>query len=213
MFTGLVSFIGEVTEISARKNVYSLNIRLNKNNFSIGESISVNGVCLTVTEVKKNNLSFDVLSHSFNLTNIKTLKQGDFVNIEPSLKANDKLGGHIVTGHIDTTASIEGITNIGEQYKLDIEKKDEFSNLLVEKGSIAVDGISLTVADIKKSLFSVYIIPHTFNNTNLKYKKKGNLVNLEFDVISKYITKLASKYFEKGKMNITESFLKEHGFA
>lgn len=212
MFTGLISALGEITQINAGNNVYRFTIKPDKNDFLVGDSISVNGVCLTIVEIKKNSLSFDVLSHTFNLTNLRTLKKGGFVNIEPALKASDRLGGHIVTGHIDTTATLLDITNTGEQYKLDIEKKCEFDNLLVKKGSIAVDGISLTIASVEKSLFAVYIIPHTFNHTNIKYRRKGDLINLEFDIISKYVAKFTGKYFEKGKADITESFLKEHGF-
>lgn len=175
---------------------------------SIGDSIAVNGICLTVTAVDKNILFFDVSYETLNSTNLESLKKGDRVNLEPSLKPNSKLGGHFVTGHIDGAGKIRSKTVSGNAVRIEIEASTNILKYLVEKGSVAVDGISLTVVDVLKDAFSVVIIPHTAKLTTLGFKGAGDTVNLEPDILAKYV----EKFIRPDSGSSLLSALKQSGF-
>ncbi|MEO2068242.1 MAG: riboflavin synthase [Desulfurobacteriaceae bacterium] len=157
---------------------------------SIGDSIAVNGVCLTVVDINGKNVSFDVSLETLRRSNIGNLKPKDFVNLERSLTLSSRLGGHILQGHVDITTKIIGIKKEGNGFIFSFKLPPVYKHLVVEKGSIGIDGISLTIANLFPDSFSVAVIPHTFSNTTLKYKKVGSLVNLEFDIIGKYVERM-----------------------
>ena len=209
MFTGLIETTGEVKEL----NLSNLGARLSfscafpdMDTVKIGDSVSVNGVCLTVIAINKNVLTVDIMKETLKLTNLQNLKTGNIVNVERAMKVNSRLDGHLVSGHTDTTAKVENITNDG------FAKRVKFAcnnDLIIMKGSICVNGVSLTVSNITSSGFEVSLIPTTIENTNLKNLKSGDIVNIEYDLIGKYVKK-----FLKGDKtsSITEDFLKENGF-
>ncbi|MCL2389429.1 MAG: riboflavin synthase [Elusimicrobia bacterium] len=201
MFTGLIEFCGTVQSISASKLVISSAF----DDTSIGASIAVNGVCLTVTEISGKNLSFDYSPVTDKYTNLSKLKNGDKVNLERALKLGGRLDGHIVSGHVDGTITLKNSQKLERFYKLTFELPKEFEKYIVSKGSVALNGISLTVAEVSAESFSVYIIPQTYNNTVI-----GKEVNIETDILAKYVQKLA---VSKKDTSLTEDFLKENGFA
>jgi riboflavin synthase len=192
MFTGIIKEIGEVTYFSRyqRRENLMLRSKIISASACIGDSISVNGVCLTLTKIKKPDiLVFDLLGETMELTNLSLLGSRDSVNLEDSLKANDKLSGHFVTGHIDCLGVIrdKGIINKNQFVEVTIPPK--FIKLLAPKGSVAIDGVSLTVVDVFRDSFTIYLIPHTFNNTILGKKGLGKKVNIELDILAKYALK------------------------
>ncbi len=201
MFTGIIEDIGIVKNIS--KN--SLSILTKLDDIKKGDSISVNGVCLTVTNFNSQIFSADISEETLKKTNLGSFKIGEKVNLERAIKANSRFSGHILTGHIDTTAKINSIK--GE--KIEFWCPEEFTKYLVPKGAVAVDGISLTIVNVFKESFTVSIIPFTLKNTNLQFKKEGELVNIEFDILSKYLEKLLKT---KEKKEITFESLKKAGF-
>lgn len=155
----------------------------------IGESIAVNGCCLTVTALERGILEFDISDETLRKTALKHLQKGDVVNLERALKTKDRFGGHFVLGHVDGVGKIQKIRKIENSYRYTIVYPKKFSKLLIEKGSVSVDGISLTVCDLTRTSFRVFIVPHTWKRTNLKTRKRGGVVNLEFDVLGKYALK------------------------
>lgn len=195
MFTGIIEDIGLVESI----NLQSISVSTKLDQIKIGDSISVNGICLTVTNVirKKsldrqgqNNfsvLSFDISKETFNRTNIKYLQKKHFVNLERALTLTSRLSGHIVTGHIDGLTRIKNIKKVGNGWEFYFDIPNELNKFITEKGSVAIDGISLTIANKTSSYFSVAVVPFTYENTNLKKRKNGDLVNLEIDVLARYI--------------------------
>lgn len=206
MFTGIVEAKGIVKRLGKNKiDIESLLIKDSK----IGDSISINGVCLTITEKNKSIASFDISTQTRQKTSLGKLKIGEQVNTERALKAQDRLGGHFVTGHVDGVGKIFKITQTSEDTIFEIEIPDDLSKYIISKGSIAIDGVSLTIADIYKNRFSTSVIPHTLKVTNLSKKKKGDAVNIEVDLIGKYIEKLLSPRRPQSK--ITQSFLLQHG--
>ena len=192
MFTGLIEEVGEVKEVRRRGKGALLTVRCSKvlEGTKIGDSIAVNGVCLTVVEMGKDFLSFFVSNETLQRSNLGELRPKTPVNLERALKVGDRLGGHIVQGHVDTTIKITGIKREGESFIFTFKLPKEYSHLLIEKGSIAIDGISLTVARLGSEEFLVAVIPHTYENTNLRWKRVGNRVNLEFDLIGKYVERI-----------------------
>ena len=211
MFTGIIKELGMVRKIARYGDIHRLEIG-SKDIFKsvdIGGSVAVNGVCLTAVAKDKNTLSFDVMKETLKRSTLGALKEKDAVNLENSLKVGDPLDGHFVLGHIDCVGRIEKIRRCGDDVTITISIPDEFGLFVVEKGSVALDGISLTVVDVKAGSFSVSIIPHTLNETTLGGKNAGDKVNIEFDVIGKYIIKN-----EAGREDsrITENFLKSKGF-
>jgi len=157
---------------------------------AIGESVAVNGCCLTVTSIDSDVLHFNLLAETLRRTNLQGAREGRLVNLEQALAANGRFGGHIVQGHVDCTAAIRAFEKIGADHRLEIELPREFARYVVFKGSIAVNGISLTVAEVGAESFVLWIIPHTFAETNLHEAKAGDRMNLEFDLLAKYVERL-----------------------
>ncbi|MFH1562108.1 MAG: riboflavin synthase [Nitrospirota bacterium] len=183
-----------------------------------GDSIAVNGVCLTVTEFSKHTLrhaqgdtfNVDIMPETLKLTNLSTLSIGKKVNLERAMRLGDRLGGHLVSGHIDGSGRIVKKSVEGENQILQISVPRQLSKYIVKKGSVSVEGISLTVAEIKGEEFTICLIPHTLKTTTLGKKDIGDLLNIEVDMLGKYVEKLLVK---EGKKEITMGFLAEHGFA
>ena len=186
MFTGIISKTAKVQNVKLAKSGMSLTVANNLGKIKLGESITINGVCSTVKKTGK-QIVFEYMPESLKLSNLGFLKKGARVNIERSLRFGDSLDGHIVLGHIDGKGQILSIAKEGNSRVFNIQvPKKEFMKLLVYKGSVAVEGISLTVVKVLKDSFQVKIIPYTLEHTNLKEKKKGDFINLEFDILAKY---------------------------
>ena len=189
MFTGIITHLGKVVN----KSENSLIIKTDKeliNSLSEGASVAVNGICLTVVSLTKNSFRIDFMPETAKKTNIKYLQTGSTVNLEPPATANSLLSGHIVQGHIDGTAKLETIIQEGNSYILKLAVSKGSSKYIVEKGSIAVNGISLTVINIGKDFFTVGIIPNTWDKTMLHTVKLGDFFNIEVDILAKYVEKL-----------------------
>ncbi len=186
MFTGIIKKTSKIKNIKTQGGSFVVEIQNNLGKIKLGESITVNGVCSTVKKTGK-NISFEYIPETLKLSNLGSLKKGDIVNLEQSMRMNDKLDGHIVLGHIDGKGEILDIKKEGNSrvFSIKIPAK-QLMKLLVYKGSVAVEGISLTVAKVLRNSFIVKIIPYTLAHTNLKYKNKGEEVNLEFDILAKY---------------------------
>ncbi len=215
MFTGLIEEMGKVVSLGKSGNAGSLKVRVSLKDVKAGDSISVNGVCLTAISIKGDVLGFDLSEETLKSTAMGGLRPGDKVNIESSLRADGKLGGHFVTGHIDTVGRIRKKAESNGGLKVEIALPQEWLHLLVPKGSVAVDGISLTVVDVLEDGFTVVIIPHTGAVTTIGLKKQGETVNIETDIIGKYVKRLlaggsAPGRFEEGALMKT---LKRQGFA
>lgn len=211
MFTGLIEEIGVIKTTSSIGTGKVLEIECQKvlNNTKIGDSIAVNGICLTVTSISNKSYKVDVSKETLDISSAKYLKTGDRVNLERALTFSDRIGGHIVTGHIDTIGKIIEIKKEGDFYVFKVSYDNSFDKYVIYKGSIAVDGISLTVNEKKPGMVRLNIIPHTYNMTNLKYIKVGDFVNIEFDIIGKYVENL----LKDRKGNITENFILSKGFS
>lgn len=194
MFTGLVREVGEVAWLRRTDQTVQLLVKAPRTSARArtGESISVNGCCLTVTAHREGQCMFDLLAESLERTNFGRLKPGSPVNLERALRVDGRLGGHFVQGHVDCTAEVIAIEEKGPDLRLDIALPPEFARYVVYKGSIAVNGVSLTVARADQKQFSVWVIPHTLENTNLGEVEVGDLVNLEFDILAKYVERLVS---------------------
>jgi riboflavin synthase len=212
MFTGIIERRGTVESVSKNKDIYKLSIKAGKGfeSVKIGDSISVNGACLTVVKNTNGNIYFDVVKETFLRTSLRYFKKGGIVNIERALRADSRLDGHFVTGHIDGIRKIKNINKKENSY-IEISLFPDDKVLIAEKGSIAVDGVSLTVGNIKRESIIIYIIPFTMKNTNLSDKNIGDFVNIEFDIIGKYIRKNINNY-NTGRTHITKSFLQKKGF-
>lgn len=213
MFTGIVKEIGIVRRSGRSGNIFNLEVAspsLSKD-AAIGDSVSVSGACLTVVKKAGSALSFNIVAETAARTTLPALSAGSSVNLEGALRAGEALGGHLVSGHVDCLGRIETITKTGREASIYITIPSGFGNLIVEKGSITVDGISLTIGEARDNAFSVNIIPHTLSSTTLGTKALGDKLNIEFDMIAKYIAKsLASRGL--GRSNITENFLRAQGF-
>ncbi|HUX60208.1 MAG TPA: riboflavin synthase [Ignavibacteriaceae bacterium] len=192
MFTGLVEEIGKVEDKIPEGLGYRLIISASKvlEDLEIGSSISVNGTCLTVVKLEKNTFSVEAIEETLKKTNLGELKTGGKVNLERSLKADARLGGHFVLGHIDTTGKILDIKELTNSHFIKISFPKEFRQYLIYVGSIAIDGVSMTVAELSEGDFSIGIIPHTWDETIFSTRKKGDTVNLEFDVLGKYVERI-----------------------
>ncbi len=189
MFTGIISKTSKIKKVNTPKGSFSIEVINNLGKVKLGESISVNGVCSTIQKTGR-NISFEYMPETLKLSNLELLKKGDRVNIEQSMHLGKRLDGHIMLGHIDGKGEILDITKEGNSQVFKIKVPDrKFHKFLFYKGSIAIEGISLTVAQVLKNSFIVKIIPYTLKHTNLKYKKKGDFLNLEFDILVKYANK------------------------
>ena len=224
MFTGIVEEKGKIQKVISGQSSGSIEIRAKKvlEGTRIGDSIAVNGVCLTVTALQPDGFTADVMPETLRRTNLGSLSLGAEVNLERAMAAGGRFGGHIVSGHVDGTGTIRSMKQEGNAVWVSIEASSGILHLIVEKGSICIDGISLTVAYVDNSLFKVSIIPHTGAETTLLAKKAGDIVNLENDIIGKYIEKLMQPYQggetagvqreERSGSGLTMEFLREYGF-
>lgn len=215
MFTGIVEEIGTVEKIQRGRYSAVLTIRAAKvlEDTKIGDSIAVNGICLTVTALLPSAFSADVMHETLNRSALARLKMGSHVNLERAMQANGRFGGHIVAGHVDGTGKILHIRRDDTAVWYTIQAKPEILRYIVEKGSITIDGISLTVAGISSDCFSISAIPHTVEQTILKERAEGDCVNLETDIIGKYVEKLLQPADAKPQQSpITKEFLSQYGF-
>ena len=216
MFTGIIEETGAVRHVSLHGNSGSIQIgaELVLKGTKPGDSIAVNGVCLTVTTMDSKSFTADVMAETLRRSNLGNLKVGDRVNLERAMPAEGRFGGHIVSGHIDGTGTIAAMENEGNATWVYIRTSSDILALIVEKGSIAIDGISLTVAKVGMADFAVSIIPHTSSHTALLKKRTGDVVNLENDIVGKYVERLLGRKVpaEQHKSRITEEFLRENGF-
>lgn len=215
MFTGIIEEIGIIQSIKKNNKSSVLSIQGKKifEDIHIGDSIAVNGVCLTVTTFNNKTFTADVMNETLSRSSLGSLKNGSYVNLERAMSASGRFGGHIVSGHIDGTGKIMKIKRDDNAIWYTVTVEDSLIRYIVEKGSIAIDGISLTIAKVNENSFSVSIIPHTSQETTLSHRSVGDIVNIENDVIGKYVEKLIT--FEKNKKNesnITMDFLINNGF-
>jgi riboflavin synthase len=216
MFTGLIEEIGEIKSLEKGAKSATITIKAEKilEGTKLGDSVSTNGVCLTVTEFNKSSFSVDVMAETIRSSNLGELKPGSKVNLERALRLGDRLGGHMVSGHIDGIGTIVDFYNEENATWVSIGTTRDILKYIVHKGSITIDGISLTVAYVDENIFKVSIIPHTKGETTLVIKRIGDEVNIESDMMAKYVEKLL-KYGEtpKEKKSISMDFLERNGFA
>ena len=194
MFTGIIIGTGKVTKLDQKtKNRSAIQMTVNLGKYAkglkIGQSVAINGVCLSATKISNNNCVFEMIDETTKKTDLGNVKAGSTVNIERSLKVGDRLEGHFVLGHIDGVATITKIEKKPKEVKIWFKIPKKLTKYVVKKGSIALDGISLTLVDVKKDVASVCLIPHTINVTNFKSKKIGDKLNIETDVLGKYVLK------------------------
>jgi len=216
MFTGIIEEMGVIKSIKQAEKSSVLRIEGQKvlQGTHIGDSISTNGICLTVTKIEKDFFEADVMSESLKRTNIGELAPGSHVNLERALSLATRLGGHIVSGHIDGTGQIREFRRDDNAVWITVETSPELLRYIIEKGSIAIDGVSLTVVTVDDQSFQVSVIPHTGAETVLLQKQPGGTVNLECDMIGKYVEKLLGINSKEAvqESQVTEGFLKENGF-
>jgi len=195
MFTGIIKELGTVRCISGLGNSYRLSIEAKDivEGLKTGDSVAVNGVCLTLTGRNKNVLDFDVMAETIRATGLGKLGPQDRVNLEDALKAGSPIGGHFVSGHIDCVGRIRYVKRSADEASIELSFPERYSPLVVEKGSVTLDGISLTVGKVINNSITVYLIPHTLNVTTLGKKRAGDDINIEFDLIGKYVVKLTSE--------------------
>ena len=213
MFTGIIEYLGKVKQVSLQANsaVIAVDIGPLQDGVIPGDSIAINGACLTVTQIKGPEVRFDVSGETLSKTTIGKLTVSDHVNAERSLKIGDKLGGHFVTGHVDCVGIINKIENETGQCTVWFSVSNEISNMMIKKGSVAIDGISLTIVDLKEKLFSVALIPFTLEATTLGFKKAGQKVNIETDMLGKWVKRILTTN-DEATLGVTEEMLKEKGF-
>jgi riboflavin synthase len=212
MFTGIVEETGKVEVIKQGTRSSQITIRTEKllQDLNKGDSINTNGVCLTVVAFDKTSFTVDVMPETMSRTNLGELRAGSSVNLERALRLSDRLGGHLVSGHIDGTGKISSRWNDGNAEWFRITAPKEILKYIAEKGSVAIDGISLTVVEANDASFTVSVIPHTRRETTISGKKAGDLVNIECDIIAKYLEKLINN--GRGPGHITLDFLADKGF-
>ena len=191
MFTGIIEELGEITELNQKGENLNITIKAEMTSeLKIDQSVAHNGVCLTVVDLKDNTYTVTAIKETLQKTNLGCLKVGDKVNLERGMKLGARLDGHIVQGHVDQTAVCTKVSENNGSWEFTFEYDPSLENITIEKGSITINGVSLTVVNSKKNQFSVAIIPYTFENTTFKYLQEGMTVNLEFDVIGKYVKRL-----------------------
>lgn len=208
MFTGIIEETGKIHSITSEKIIIECGIILEDS--KIGDSIAVNGACLTISDLSDKSFTADISPETVRITSLGKLRAGDYVNLERAMLANGRFGGHIVSGHVDGLGKLLAIKPCKDFYELKVELNPQQEKYVVKKGSIAINGISLTIANIEKNIITLAIIPHTLKNTNLKFLEVGDIVNIEVDMIAKYIEKFLSTSNNKSK--ITLEYLQEHGF-
>jgi riboflavin synthase len=196
VFTGLIEEVGRMLWIRATERGTELQIAAPRlaEEISIGDSVAVNGCCLTVRAHRPGQLTFDLLNETLERTNLKTLRRDGSLNLERALPANGRLGGHFVQGHVDCTSQVISFEQNGDDHRLEVALPPEFAHYATYKGSIAINGVSLTVAEILPQSFAVWIIPHTKRQTNIGMMKPGDWLNLEFDILAKYVERILPRY-------------------
>ena len=212
MFTGIIQAKGSITALERRGGDVRLSIGsdgLPFSSYEVGESIAVNGVCLTAVALRDDGFDTDVSVETLNVTSLGKLAVGDSVNLEPSLALGDRLGGHLVSGHVDCLGAIKSLEEDARSLRVVIEIPAEFAPYVAKKGSVTVDGVSLTVNDVRGAVFEVNIIPHTAEVTIIGGYSVGTEVNIEVDLVARYIERLLSKDPE----GLSMDFLKEHGYG
>ena len=209
MFTGIIEEVGHIVSVTIRGKSMDLTVEATAiiDDITIGDSISIGGVCQTVTEIGDSTFAVQAVEETIKRSTFRKLKKGSAVNLERALRLEDRLGGHLVQGHVDGTGKITSKKEYADNVLLIVKPEAGLDRYIVEKGSIAIDGISLTVTYTKSGEFGVSIIPHTYKSTTLATIRTGDLVNLETDIIAKYIEKLL-----EGKTSLTINHLKELGF-
>jgi len=217
MFTGIVQGMGTVADV--RRHAGGMRLSVDAGDIlgetKHGDSISISGVCLTIAGHANDRLEFDIIQETLNKTTLGALKAGDRVNLEPAMRAGDRFDGHFVQGHVDGTAGVEQVVSTQAEHVIWLRPQAHLLPYLIPKGSVAVDGVSLTVASVDGSGFSVSLIPHTAAETTLGRKRPGAAVNLEVDLIGKYVEKLLQPYAAAGNTGegmITAALLQENGF-
>lgn len=211
MFTGIIEETGTIKEFRQDGTNALVEVECQKvlEGTKLGDSIAIEGICQTVIELDKNSFSSQISSETLKVTNFSSFKPGKKVNLERALTLSSRLGGHIVSGHVDGLAKVKEIKKLSDFYEVKFELEKVLSKYVAHKGSVTVNGISLTVAGVSSNEFWAAIIPHTFENTSLKYIKNGDFVNLEVDILAKYVEKFLSTGDNKV---LDENFLKENGF-
>ena len=215
MFTGLVETVGKITAIESRGGDMSISIDaggLDVSSIALGDSISVSGVCLTATKIQANNVWMDVSKETIDCTNFNSLAVGTPVNLEQAVTPTTRLGGHLVSGHVDGVATIEFVRQELRSVRIGIRVPEQLAKYIAVKGSVCMDGVSLTVNNVDDNLFDVNIIPHTMEKTTLKYYQEGTKVNIEVDVVARYLERLLIAGKEGDANNISKAFLQQHGF-
>ncbi|MEN3028985.1 MAG: riboflavin synthase [Aquificaceae bacterium] len=202
MFTGLVEALGRVEKLRGGRLVVSSGLQEVK----LGDSVAVNGVCLTLVRLEGGLLEFDLSEETLQRSNLRFLKPGDLLNLERALRASDRLGGHILQGHVDFTAPITQLSQRGGHWSLVVRILEGYEPYFVEKGSVAIDGISLTINRVEGQLLHINIIPHTYQNTNLKIRKPGDMVNVEVDIIGKYVINYLQRFKGSSLQCMLENF-------
>lgn len=212
MFTGIIEEIGIIQDIKnidqgLKFKIYASTIF---DDLKVNDSICVNGVCLTTTNIDKNIFEVTVVKETLEKSSLNIVQTGYRVNLERALRLDSRLGGHFVQGHVDCVGIVVSVVKMGVSRIFEIRIPSKYSKYVIEKGSIAVNGIGLTITDTKSSIFCLSIIPHTFNNTNMQYTKAGDRVNIEFDMISKYVEKIVGH--TPRKSDLTYEWFREKGF-
>ena len=208
MFTGIIEEVGTVLSIT--KNSISIQAKTVLDGTKLGDSISVNGVCLTVTKLSDDKFEADISPETIKVTALQKLSSGKQVNLERAMPADGRFGGHIVSGHVDGIATVKTFKRNGSFYDLGLELQSHNAKYVVKKGSIAINGVSLTVAEVSNDFVNIAIIPHTLENTSLKNIKLGDIVNIETDILAKYVEKFLST--SDNKSGLSMDFLVENGF-
>jgi riboflavin synthase len=212
MFTGIVEELGTIKAVNKGRESATLDIGAEKvvDGLNLGDSVAVNGVCLTVIRFDRTGFSAEVMAETLRKSNLGKLKSGDRVNLERAMRLGDRLGGHLVAGHVDATGTIRSTVREDIATVFTVDAPQEILRYVIEKGSVSIDGISLTVVDYDKKSFRVSIIPHTASQTTLGFKKSGDTVNLEADMLAKFVERLLAG--RAGKEGIDKDFLGRHGF-
>lgn len=212
MFTGMIEELGKVKSISGGRLLKRLEIQAAKvlEDLKVGDSININGACQTVTGVKPSSFSVETVEETLKRTNLSELRVQDQVNLERPLRFSDRLSGHILSGHVDCKGRIKSITHTDASLRFEFSLPETYLTYIVEQGSVGVEGVSLTVVDVLKESISVSVIPFTFSHTNLSQKKQGDAVNVEVDILGKFVRRFVE--MKSSKEKITEEFLKQKGW-
>ncbi|GAB4157638.1 MAG: riboflavin synthase subunit alpha [Planctomycetota bacterium] len=217
MFTGLIEETGELLSIARRGDGARLTISCPRefcSDVALGDSVAVNGCCLTAIEIARDTISFEAVPETFGLTNLSILHKGSLVNLERALKVGDRLGGHFVSGHVDGLGTFLSARLVSDEHRLSVSLPPALLSQCIHKGSIAINGISLTIASLDSDGVTVAVIPHTWKKTNLHSAKPGDKLNIETDIIGKWVLRfLEGRKLADSRPSLSEDFLRRHGFA